>query len=350
MKTLQQVNLKLMGGSVLAPRQVSLKLMRGSACGFLDGRSLAAAKGSWLGEGKVDWLQLWDAHVLRDFILHWGDEWCRRVLSARPGARTHANVTTRHLNLASTGPSTGAPGGAGAVGVVVHEEGGSCTCPCPPAPEPGAHRVPGDRDGSLMPNPCVASEEAPGVGLGILAGKGRNGEVSNDRQRGGDRMGHEAGDGGENSGEEGDVIHVGVVAGHSKDADDDALEYRGKMRCRIPGCNCSRSSSACVVADSPSQKTGGRGEGQAQREKLAREVGAPDTGPHSLRGGTDPSREGALGAEEQGDLTASRLRTPLKAAPAHANGRAGCRSEGVRSAQKIKFTDQEVRVSHVPMV
>ena len=324
---------------------------------FPDGRSLAASKGSWLGEGKVDWLQLWDAHVLRDFLLHWGDEWCRRVLSARPGVRTHANVTTRHLNLASTGPSTGGPCGARAVGVVAHEEGGSCscpTCPCPPAPEPGAHRVlpslSADSDGSLVPNSFVVSEEAAAVGLGVPAGEDRNGEASNDRQRRGDRMGQEAGDGGENSAEEGDVINVGVVAGDSKDAGDDAFEYREKMRCRIPGCNCSSSSSACVVADSPSQKTGGRGEGQAQREKLVREVAAPGAGSHSLRDGTDPSGEWALGAEEQeqGDLTARRLRTPLKPAPAHINARAGCRSEGVRSAQKIKFTDQEVCVCPAP--
>ena len=44
------------------------------------------SKGSWLGEGKEPWLQLWDARDLRKLLHDFGDEWCRQSLALRPQA------------------------------------------------------------------------------------------------------------------------------------------------------------------------------------------------------------------------------------------------------------------------
>ena len=43
------------------------------------------SQGSWLGEGKEPWLQLWDAGDLRRFLHDFGDEWCRQCLDKAHG-------------------------------------------------------------------------------------------------------------------------------------------------------------------------------------------------------------------------------------------------------------------------
>ena len=52
------------------------------------------SKGSWLGEGKEPWLQLWDARDLRKLLHDFGDEWCRQCL------RDKAHGTGRQYQLA----------------------------------------------------------------------------------------------------------------------------------------------------------------------------------------------------------------------------------------------------------
>ena len=49
-------------------------------------RHAQKSRGSWLGEGKEPWLQLWDAGDLRKFLHDFGDEWCRQCLALRPQA------------------------------------------------------------------------------------------------------------------------------------------------------------------------------------------------------------------------------------------------------------------------
>ena len=53
----------------------------------LSARRFASSKGSWLGEGKLDWLQLWDAQALTKLVCQFGDDWCKSVLASRPSPR-----------------------------------------------------------------------------------------------------------------------------------------------------------------------------------------------------------------------------------------------------------------------
>lgn len=294
-------------------------------------RSLAASKGSWLGEAKVDWLQLWDAHVLRGFISEWGDEWCRQVLSRRPGAR--ANVAPRHQMMTYPDPSPADSTLRSAGSVSNYEEP---VGPCRLLHEPDASRA-CCGDASLATQRCFSKVTGKGVGS-LAADEGK-------REAGKDRDGVEAGDDGDHD-DESDVIYVGTVVGPC-DGDADGTVGKTK-RCMIPGCNCGRAGSSRLVGGSSSNTEGeggqpAKGAARASEDQRARVLEAH---PQSLEEGRSrcaPQEEGEHRAEAEADSSMSRqFRTPLKPGPPHANGGSKRRAEGTRSAQKIKFTDQEV--------
>ena len=71
--------------------KIALRAKRGifiAPGGFgASAKRFASDKGSWLGDDKDDWLELWDVLKLRKLVCEFGDDWCKSVLASRPTPR-----------------------------------------------------------------------------------------------------------------------------------------------------------------------------------------------------------------------------------------------------------------------
>ena len=115
--------------------KIALRAKRGifiAPGGFgASAKHFASSKGSWLGDDKVDWLQLWDALTLRKLVCEFGDDWCKSVLASRPTPRA---VPSSPVVPISPGRGRYCAGKAAAEPAAYQD----ATCP-----QPGVHGVQG---------------------------------------------------------------------------------------------------------------------------------------------------------------------------------------------------------------
>ena len=156
----------------------------------LSAQRFAASKGSWLGEDKVHWLQLWDALALKKLMAQFGDDWCKSVLAARPSSRPWPLPPAPLFNPQV--PSS-PPGGSSSTA-----RAGAEPAAAPSGLPPGTQGEAGTEGASslLRVGACAAAS---------------GDERSADQARG----------------------HVEAGAGAE-------AEVLGQLLCRIPGCNCAR--------------------------------------------------------------------------------------------------------------